>query len=133
MLFGGRAAFFPETPNTVRESAVILQRAMVSVYPQLAEYRAGYAWGGTLDFAFDLMPHMGQWDGLWYALGYAGHGVALASWMGATLARQLMGEAGLDNPFVGLPFPRAPLGLYDGRPWFLPLADVWYRFQDWVS
>ena len=79
------------------------------------------------------MPHLGQLDGLWYALGYAGHGVALASWMGATLARQLLGETDVENPFAGLPFPRAPLGLYDGRPWFLPFAEIWYRFLDWVS
>ena len=133
MLFGGRAGFFPETPGTVRESADILRRAMVSVYPQLAGRPVEYAWGGTLDFAFDLMPHLGQMDGLWYALGYAGHGVALASWMGAALARGLLGDQSQDNPFTDLPFPGAPLGLYDGRPWFLPLAEVWYRFLDWVS
>jgi glycine/D-amino acid oxidase-like deaminating enzyme len=133
MLFGGRAGFFPETPTTVRESAGILQRAMVSVYPQLAGRPVSYAWGGTLDFAFDLMPHLGQLDGLWYALGYAGHGVALASWMGAALARGLLGDTSVDNPFVDLPFPHAPLGLYDGRPWFLPLAEIYYRFLDWVS
>jgi len=133
MLFGGRAGFFPETPTTVRESADILQRAMLSVYPQLAGQAVSYAWRGTLDFAFDLMPHFGQLDGLWYALGYAGHGVALASWMGAALARGLLGDTSVDNPFVDLPFPRAPLGLYDGRPCFLPLAEVWYRFLDWVS
>ena len=133
MLFGGRAGFFPETPSTVRESADILRRAMLSVYPQLAGRPVEYAWGGTLDFAFDLMPHLGQMDGLWYALGYAGHGVALASWMGAMLARGLQGDQSVDNPFADLPFPGAPLGLYDGRPWFLPLAEVWYRFLDWVS
>jgi len=132
MLFGGRAGFFPETPDTVRESAAILKRAMLTVYPQLARCQVEYAWGGTLDFAFDLMPHMGQQDGLWHALGYAGHGVALASWMGATLARMLLGDTAVENPFAGLPFPRAPLGLYDGRPWFLPLAEIWYRLLDWV-
>jgi glycine/D-amino acid oxidase-like deaminating enzyme len=133
MLFGGRAGFFPETPSTVRESADILRRAMVSVYPQLARRQVEYAWGGTLDFAFDMMPHLGQMDGLWYALGYAGHGVALASWMGATVACELLSKAGADNPFADLPFPGAPLGLYDGRPWFLPFAEIWYRFLDWVS
>src|SRR5712692_581186 len=37
MLFGGRAAFFPETENTVRQSAEILRRGMISVYPQLRD------------------------------------------------------------------------------------------------
>ncbi len=132
MLFGGRAGFFPETPATVRESADILRRAMVNVFPQLSDAAVAYAWGGTLDFAFDLMPHAGRLDGLWYALGYAGHGVALATYLG-TMLGGLIGGSGGDCPFVGLPFPRAPLGLYDGRPWFLPLAEAWYKFLDWVS
>lgn len=133
MLFGGRAAFFPETASTVRESAEILRAGMVSVYPQLHNIPVQFVWGGTLDFAFDLMPHAGQTEaGLYYALGYAGHGVALATYLGTQMARTLLGEP-VDNPFAETPFPGAPLGLYDGRPWFLPFAEVWYRFLDWVS
>jgi hypothetical protein len=29
-----------------------------------------------------------------------------------------------ENPFVGIPFPGAPLVLYNGKPWFLPLAGA---------
>ncbi len=132
MLFGGRAGFFPETPRTVHESAEILHKAMVQVFPQLAEVRVAHAWGGTLDFAFDLMPHAGQLDGLWYALGYAGHGVALATYLGSALAGAIDGQPGLEA-FTSLGFPGAPLGLYDGRPWFLPFAEAWYKFLDLVS
>src|SRR5207249_8475049 len=77
MLFGGRAAFFPETENTIRRSAEILRRGMLSVYPQLRDVKIEYVWGGTVDFAFDIMPHSGQIDGIHFALGYAGHGVAM--------------------------------------------------------
>jgi glycine/D-amino acid oxidase-like deaminating enzyme len=132
MLFGGRAGFFPETPSTVRESAEILRRGMISVYPQLRDAPVEYAWGGTLDFAFDLMPHAGQLDGLYYALGYAGHGVALATYLGTRMAAAICGETA-DNPFAELPFPGAPLGLYDGTPWFLPFAEMWYKLLDWAS
>lgn len=132
MLFGGRAAFFPATARTVHDSAEILRAGMVKVYPQLREVGVKFVWGGTLDFAFDLMPHAGQRDGLHYALGYAGHGVALATYLGIQMARTLLGDP-VDNPFAEVPFPGAPLGLYDGRPWFLPLAGAWYKFLDWVS
>jgi len=132
MLFGGRAGFKPETPRTILESAGILRRAMVRVYPQLAGAEVAYAWGGTLDFAFDLMPHAGRLDGLWFALGYAGHGVALATYLGSTLAGLVLGDAPA-RPFAEIAFPRAPLGLYDGRPWFLPFAEVWYKFLDLVT
>jgi glycine/D-amino acid oxidase-like deaminating enzyme len=137
MLFGGRAAFFPETHQTIRRSAEILRRGMIEVYPQLGDAKIAYVWGGTLDFAFDIMPHAGQLDGMYYAVGYAGHGVAMATYQGQRIAELMAadrsGTAKPENPFVGIPFPGAPLGLYNGKPWFLPLAGAWYKFLDWVS
>jgi glycine/D-amino acid oxidase-like deaminating enzyme len=132
MLFGGRAAFFPENDQTIRRSAEILRRGMIDVYPQLGEIKVEYVWGGTLDFAFDIMPHAGQIDGMYYAVGYAGHGVAMATYQGQKMAELIAGDKP-ENPFVGIPFPGAPLGLYNGKPWFLPFAGVWYKFLDWVS
>jgi glycine/D-amino acid oxidase-like deaminating enzyme len=132
MLFGGRAAFFPENDRTIRQSADLLRRGMIEVYPQLSDARVDYVWGGTLDFAFDIMPHAGQLDGMYYAVGYAGHGVAMATHQGQKIAELMAGERP-ENPFVGIPFPGAPLGLYNGNPWFLPLAGAWYKFLDWVS
>ncbi len=132
MLFGGRAAFFPETRDSIRRSAEILRRGMIQVYPQLREIQVEYVWGGTLDFAFDVMPHAGQIEGMYYALGYAGHGVAMATYLGQRIAEFIL--TGKDeNPYAGIPFPGAPLGLYNGNPWFLPLAGAYYKFLDWVS
>jgi hypothetical protein len=34
---------------------------------------------------------------------------------------------------VGIPFPGAPLGMYNGKPWFLPFAGAWYKVLDWIS
>ncbi len=132
MLFGGRAAFFPETSNTIRRSAEILRRGMISVYPQLRDAKVEYAWGGTLDFCFDTMPHAGRMDGMYYAVGYAGHGVAMATYLGAKIAEQIIGGPE-ENPYANVPFPGAPLGLYNGRPWFLPFAGAYYKVLDWIS
>jgi glycine/D-amino acid oxidase-like deaminating enzyme len=132
MLFGGRAAFFPENDQTIRRSAELLRRGMIDVYPQLADAKVDYVWGGTLDFAFDIMPHAGQMDGMYYAVGYAGHGVAMATYQGQKIAELMAGDKP-ENPFVGIPFPGAPLGLYNGKPWFLPFAGAWYKVLDWVS
>ena len=132
MLFGGRAAFFPESGSTIRKSAEILRRGMVNVFPQLRETKVEFVWGGTLDFAFDIMPHAGQMDGMYYAVGYAGHGVAMATYQGQMLGKRIAGEK-VENPFEGIPFPGAPLGLYNGNPWFLPFAGAYYKFLDWVS
>ncbi len=133
LLFGGRARFVPETETTVRESAAVLQRGMLDVHPQLHDVRVEYAWGGTLDFTFDTMPHAGQLEGYHYALGYAGHGVALATDLGTRIG-EAIGRGDLHAiPFAGLRFPGAPLGLYRGRPWFLPLVAAWYKFLDWIG
>jgi glycine/D-amino acid oxidase-like deaminating enzyme len=132
MLFGGRAAFFPETKNSIRRSAEILRQDMVEVYPQLRDTKIEHAWGGTLDFCFDTMPHAGQTDGIYYALGYAGHGVAMATYLGTKIAEVMTGGKN-EIPYAAIPFPGAPLGLYNGKPWFLPFAGAYYKVLDWVS
>jgi glycine/D-amino acid oxidase-like deaminating enzyme len=131
MLFGGRAAFFPETSTTIRRSVEILGRDMLHIFPQLRDVKVDYAWGGTLDFAFDMMPHAGQTDGIYYSVGYAGHGVAMATYLGSKVAEAVCGGADA-NPFRDIPFPDAPFGLYKRTPWFLPLAGAWYKVLDWV-
>jgi glycine/D-amino acid oxidase-like deaminating enzyme len=132
MLFGGRAAFFPETESTVRESAEILRRGMISVYPQLRDTKVEFVWGGTLDFAFDVMPHTGRVDGMYYSVGYAGHGVAIGTYLGTELAGIICGQPN-DIPYDGIPFPNPPVGLRSGHTWALPLAGAYYKFLDWVS
>jgi glycine/D-amino acid oxidase-like deaminating enzyme len=132
MLFGGRAAFFPESENTVRQSAEILRSGMVGVYPQLRDTKVEFVWGGTLDFTFDVMPHAGKIDGMHFAVGFAGHGVAAATWMGRKLAAVICGES-CDNPFTKISFPGAPIGLRSGNTWALPLAGAYYKVLDWLT
>ncbi|MBI5825463.1 MAG: FAD-binding oxidoreductase [Chloroflexi bacterium] len=133
MIFGGRAAFFPENEKTIEQSAEILRREMVSVFPQLKDTKVDYAWGGTLDFAFDQMTHVGEVDGMFYSLGYAGHGVAMGTHLGKTVAEAMVKGNIKEHPFAIFDFPSAPLGLYNGSPWFLPFAGMWYKILDWAE
>jgi glycine/D-amino acid oxidase-like deaminating enzyme len=133
LIFGGRAAFFPENDATIRQSAGILREEMVRIFPQLAGAQVDYAWGGTLDFAFDMMTHVGEQEGLAYSLGYAGHGVAMGTYLGKTAAEAMLAGRLGEHPFAALGFPEAPLGLSGGSPWFLPLAGLWYRMLDLVE
>ncbi len=133
MIFGGRAAFFPENEKTILQSGEILRREMISVYPQLKDAKVEFAWGGTLDFAFDQMTHVGELDGIFYSLGYAGHGVAMGTYLGKTVAEAMLNGNIKEHPFAKFNFPNAPLGLYDGNPWFLPFAGLWHKILDWVE
>jgi len=132
MLFGGRAAFFPETEHTVRQSAEILRLGMIGVYSQLRDAKIEFVWGGTLDFTLDVMPHAGRLDGMYFAAGFAGHGVAAATWFGTKLAARLCGDP-VDMPFDKIRFPSAPIGLRTGNTWALPLAGLWYRILDLLT
>ena len=133
LLFGGRARFVPESAAAVRESAIELRKGMLEIYPQLRAVNIDYAWGGTLDFTYDNMPHIGQADGYHFALGYAGHGVALASLLGTEVGEKLGTAALQESPFAQLPFAPVPLGLHRHQQGFLRLAALWYRFLDFVS
>jgi glycine/D-amino acid oxidase-like deaminating enzyme len=129
LLFGGRAVFKPETEGSIRESGLVLRRALGDVYPQLKDVPLEYVWGGSLDFAMDSMPHTGELDGMHYALGYAGHGVAFATHLGKMVARQMLGQSA-ENPLDGLPF--RPFPFYAGMAGYLPLAGWYYRLLDIV-
>lgn len=133
MIFGGRAAFFPETSRTIERSAEILRREMIEIFPQLRNAKVEYVWGGTLDFAFDMMTHVGEMDGIYYSLGYAGHGVAMATHSGKTAAEAMLKGTIKEHPLASFDFPGAPLGLYNGSPWFLPFAGAWHKILDWVE
>ena len=130
LLFGGRAEFRRSTPTATRKSAEILRRGMVKVFPELADVRVEYVWSGNVAFTRDLFPHVGRLDGVHYAMGYCGHGVALATRFGMAAANLILGRDD-PMPFVNLPF--RPFPLYNGTPWFLPLAGAWYTLLDWVA
>jgi glycine/D-amino acid oxidase-like deaminating enzyme len=110
-----------------------LRQEMIDVYPQLKDVKIEYVWGGTLDFAFDMMTHVGETDGIYYSLGYAGHGVAMATYLGKTVAEAMIKGNIEEHPFASFSFPSAPLGLYNGFPWFLPFAGAWHKILDWIE
>jgi glycine/D-amino acid oxidase-like deaminating enzyme len=124
MVFGGRASFLP---TSVDRTAGILHRGMLEVHPQLAGYRVDYAWGGNVGFTFDRMPHVGRQDGITYAMGCCGSGVALMTGLGTAVGEWLSG--GPAPALAQLSFPLVPAP-YEGRPWFLPFAGEWFRLQD---
>jgi glycine/D-amino acid oxidase-like deaminating enzyme len=127
LVFGGRAAFRPEA---VERSLDMLRAGMVEVFPELAGTTVEFGWGGTLGFTLDQLPHAGRHDAVSYALGYCGHGVACASWLGDRVGTALAGR-GPWPLLAELPFPAIPL--YGGRPWFLPLAGAYYQLKDWLG
>jgi glycine/D-amino acid oxidase-like deaminating enzyme len=131
LLFGGRAQFARPTPESTERAASILRRALAHVFPQLAAIGIDYAWGGNVAFTRDQMPHAGKLDDdVYYAGGYCGHGIAMATYLGTLIARRIAGEP-IDHPLMDDRF--APIPFYNGNPWFLPLVGAYYKLRDIVD
>jgi glycine/D-amino acid oxidase-like deaminating enzyme len=128
LIFGGRAKF---GRYSAKESAPILYRFMTERFPQLAGTRITHAWTGNIAFTFDEVPHMGQLDGLHYALGCNGSGVAMMTYLGTMNARKIAGLANYRCAFDTPDFPTYPL--YDGNPWFVPMLGGYFRLRDWLD
>ena len=129
MLFGGRAEYQPPTPERNRRSAEGLRRGMVEVFPALKDVPVEYVWSGNISLTRDFFPRAGQHNGIYYALGYGGHGVAMATYLGGQMADTLCSIPG-KNPFKDLPFD--PLPFYYGKA-FMPFGALAYRVLDVIG
>ena len=101
----------------------------VALFPELADVRIDYCWGGMVDMTQDRLPRAGERDGIFYSMGYSGHGTQMSTYMGAAMAEVLDGRADL-NPWREFDWP--PIPGHFGRPWFLPLVGAYYKFQDLI-
>ena len=84
---------------------------MVQIYPQLKDVEVEFAWGGTLDFAFDQMPHTGELEGIYYALGFAGHGVALGTHLGMQIANAILDGTVKETALQSIRLPNRSIGI----------------------
>ncbi|CAB3795739.1 NAD(P)/FAD-dependent oxidoreductase [Paraburkholderia fynbosensis] len=127
LLFGGRARFAMSSPSSDEKSGQILRAGLSAYFPELANVRLDYCWGGLVDITADRLPRAGQHEGLFYSMGYSGHGVQMSVHMGRVMADVLYGAAA-GNPWRDLEWPAIP-GHF-GHAWFLPLVGAYYRLQD---
>jgi glycine/D-amino acid oxidase-like deaminating enzyme len=127
MVFGGRASFTPASP---KRSAAILAAGMREVFPELAGATIEYAWSGKVAYPMDHLPHAGQLDRVHYSMGYCGHGVALATYLGTCMGEVLAGIGKVPD-LGGKRFKAIPL--FNGFPWLLPFVGGYYRARDWLS
>lgn len=125
MLFGGRQNL--STDLDLVESARRLCRSMTRVFPELRDVPITHSWTGQLGLTFDMMPHIGHIGGIHYALGYCGHGVAIATYLGTEVAELMLGRRPR-SPFAEITHPVS--FFYRQRPWFLPLAAAYFRLLD---
>lgn len=125
VLFGGRVSVAETDP---RKSAPKLHAELVRLFPEIKGTKISHSWMGFVGYTFDTLAHIGERDGLYYAMGYCGSGVGMAGYLGMKLGRKVANlannETGLEDAF----FTTRPL--YSGNPWFLGPAVMAYRIRD---
>jgi glycine/D-amino acid oxidase-like deaminating enzyme len=131
LIFGGRARFSATSDQrSDAKSGAVLADSLVQIFPQLAGIAIDYCWGGLVDMTSDRYPRAGYQDGLWYAMGYSGHGAQLSTHLGMTIADAMLGREDR-NPMKGVHWPAVP-GHF-GKPWFLPLVGMYYKMLDRIQ
>jgi glycine/D-amino acid oxidase-like deaminating enzyme len=130
LLFGGRAEFSTPSEASTRRAASALRAGISKVFPDLHDTRIEYAWSGNVAFTRDQMPRAGKLGGAYYAGGYCGHGVAMATYLGDEIGRRMAGEL-VENPFFDDAFQ--PIPLHSGSAWWLPAIGAYYRVKDWIA
>ncbi len=125
LLFGGRASLLP---MDTRKSGKRLYEVMAKLFPQLANVRISHSWTGFVAFSRDQLAHIGIHDGIHFAMGYCGSGVAMAPYLGYKAAQKILGSPEGKTAFDSTNFSAIPL--YNGRPWFLSLLNPYYRIAD---
>ncbi len=126
LLFGGRAAVQALRP---KQSAKILHALMLQLFPVLDGVKVTHSWSGKVAISQDGIPHIGRLkSGEYFATAYNGSGIAMAPYLGYKIAHAVLGNPEGKTPFAMTPFPRIPV--YFGKPWFLPIVNIFYRHKD---
>jgi gamma-glutamylputrescine oxidase len=127
LLFGGRVNYSGlssfDAPGATRAR-------MLSVFPQLADVRIEFAWGGDVDITLNRAPHFGRLaPNVYFLQGFSGHGIALTGIAGKLVAQAIAGTAERFDVFARIPHADFPGGAALRRP-ALVLAMLYYRIRD---
>jgi gamma-glutamylputrescine oxidase len=127
LLFGGRVSYSGVDPF---DSARVLRKRIAAVFPQLADVRIEYAWGGFLDITTNRAPHFGRLaPNAYFLQGLSGHGMVIAGIAGKLVSEAIAGTAERFDLFGKIRHSDFPGGPLLRRP-ALVLAMLYYRLRD---
>ncbi|HEY2885222.1 MAG TPA: FAD-binding oxidoreductase [Rhizomicrobium sp.] len=113
LLFAGREAYWTP-PDDV---AGIVRPRMLKVFPSLQNVAIEFGWSGTVGITRTRMPHFGTLSPrLYFAHGYSGHGVALATLGGKALAEKVLGNGDRFETLARVPAQKFPGGQLLRKP-----------------
>ncbi len=108
LLFGGGESYTRRFPADIGQ---FVRKRMLRIYPELADTRIDYGWGGTLAITMNRMPDFGRLGpNVFYAHGYSGHGVPIATLAGKLMAEAIGGTAERFDVMASVPSRTFPGG-----------------------
>ena len=127
LLFGGGESYSRRFPTDIGN---FVRKYMLRIYPELDATRIEYGWGGTLAITMNRMPDFGRLSPqVFYAHGYSGHGVPIATLAGMLLAEVISGTAERFDVMASVPsrtFPGGTLLRWPG----LVAGMLFYSLRD---
>jgi gamma-glutamylputrescine oxidase len=127
LLFGGGETYSGREPGDVKS---FVRKYMLRVFPQLADTRIDYAWGGRLAITLNRLPQFGRLGAdTYFAQGFSGHGVALTSLAGKLIAEAVAGTAERFDMFARVRHRTFPGGTLLRKP-ALVLGMLYYSLKD---
>ena len=127
LLFGGGENYTTKFPEDLKS---YVRKTMLDVFPNLKQTKIDYAWGGTIAVTVNRMPHLGRLDSnVYFAQGFSGHGIAMASLAGTVLAEAIDGSTGRLDVFNKVKIPTFPGGTFLRWPGFY-LGMIYYSIKD---
>ena len=132
LLFGGACHYSGRDPQDI---SAYMRPKMLQVFPQLADAKIDYQWGGMIGIGANRLPQIGRLadqPNVYYAQAYAGHGLNATHLAGKLLAEAISGQQqGRFDLFAKVPHITFPGGKHLRSP-LLALGMLWHRLKELV-
>jgi len=133
LLFGGACHYSGRDPADI---GAYMRPQMLKVFPQLANVRIDYQWGGMIGITANRFPQVGrlsQHPNVFYAQGYSGHGLNVTHWCAKLLGEAIhAGHSQGFDVFSAVPHMTFPGGKALRSP-LLALGMFWYRMREMLG
>ena len=127
LLFGGRCNYFGDEPEAIRKKLI---PKMLRIYPQLAQVKVDYAWGGKVGVPINRVPQLGRISSnVFYSQGYSGHGVNVTHLAGQIMADAVAGTFERLDLFANIDPVIIPGAQRFSKP-MVALGMLYYQIKD---
>ena len=127
LLFGGGENYSYNFPADIK---AFVQKPMLEIYPQLAQTKIDFGWGGTLGITMNRLPFINRLaSNVMTAGGYSGEGLGMGTFAGRLMADVINGTSSRFDMMESVPTKRFPGGALAQKP-LLALAMLYYSIRD---